>query len=269
MLLFIRLAIELGPEDNLIEDDEVYEVKISNEISTSTGITSENGEKNEVMTSIQVNNEINEQKSILTTPQKTVHVNTEKNQKNQNITIESTTPKCVLWQSIDDNDNDDDHNKAPTIESPEIKKMSQSDSLSSVEKENMFSPQEVRKRSSSMKKAGGSTEISVITRTGSHGFSFSAEDLPSASSPRSPEFSLSSTRNRSQSERGFGHHPLRRLSSGARLEGTAKAALELAKLDENIVSPIKDSLPPSSSFDTTNDSQKPARRSSAHGSYVR
>jgi hypothetical protein len=111
-----------------------------------------------------------------------------------------------------------------------------------------------------MKKAGGSTEISVITRTGSHGFSLSAEDIPSSSS-RSPEFSLGG-RNRSQSERGFPSKQLRRLSCVARLEGAAKAALELSRLDGFIESPLKNGSP------ILPDGKK-SRRSSTAGTYVR
>jgi hypothetical protein len=172
----------------------------------------------------------------------------------------------ALWQSISEEEPED---HTVEIVTPPKKKMPHTNSLPSAERENIFSPQEVRKRSSSMKKAGGSTEIAVITRTGSHGQSFSAEDVPSPSS-RSPEFSFG-TRNRSQSERMGPSRLFRRLSSGARLEGAAKAAVELSRLDELLDSPNKSSGggPPGYSSPAPGEGNKPTRRSSTAGNYVR
>ena len=268
----IRLAIELGPEDNLIEDDEVYEVNLPTQSSTSVSGIGDSLEK-DLNAEMSINNVTSqatngkEQNDSLSSPQKITNDSTVEFKER----VESA-PKCVVWQTVDDdqeneieknNNTNKSNNQSILMESPETKK---SDSLSSLERENIFSPHLVRKRSSSMKKAGGSTEISVVTRSGSHGHSFSAEDIPSTSSPRSPEFSFSA-RNRSQSERGM--IPLRRLSSGARLEGAAKVAMAMAGLDAQISSPNNNIGASLSPLTMSNEIKTPVRRSSTHGSYVR
>lgn len=236
------MAIEIGPEDNLIEDDEVYEVAIPTpSLSLDTQNSTVSPLSSPVKSKIDQNFEVSTGQSttadVLSTP-----VSDEKRS------------KFVLWHAIDEETID-----SIGSDTPSQKELPTSGSMQSGDKENIFSPQEVRKRSSSMKKAGGSTEISVITRTGGHGFSLSAEDIPSSS--RSPEFSFGG-RNRSQSERGFPSKQLRRLSSGARLEGAAKAALELSRLDVFIESPLKNGSP------ILPDGKK-SRRSSTAGTYVR
>lgn len=233
-----RLAIELGPEENLIEDEEIFEVQVPNPpLSLDT------------------------QPSSLSTPDKRSTDTNIEETPNEKLPVDLPTPveekpakKMILWQTISEEEID----STPIPETP-TKKISHSHSLPQAEREHIFSPQEVRKRSSSMKKAGGSTEIAVITKGASHGPSFSAEDVPSPT-PRSPEFSLG-VRNRSQSERIFPNKQLRRLSSGARLEGAAKAAAELVRLEE-YASPVKENNSPAPG-------NKPSRRSSTTGSYVR
>jgi hypothetical protein len=296
MMVHCRLAIEIGPEENLIEDEEVYEVPIptpspphsllhvETHNSTHSPLSSPAKKKfGEHFVEISQDGDGDEAPpahpgdddpaaapaaaAVLSTP---------------------VSSKLTLWQSISEDHTvdsiDSHHSNSSRSETPpsthhhshlhHLQHQSQMTSGGGGDRENIFSPQEVRKRSSSMKKVGGSTtEISVITRTTSHGISFSTEDIPSSSfsssspsgaaSSRSPEFSLNA-RNRSQSERGFPSKQLRRLSSGARLEGAAMAAVELARLDGFIESPLRGNGSPLLSSDG-----KKSRRSSTAGTYVR
>jgi hypothetical protein len=256
---FHRLAIEIGPEENLIEDEEVYEVQIPPQQQLLTVETH------------------NSTSSPLTSPTKhSIDDSHPGYDSCSSFETTSTTPmvegekrsKVMLWQTISEEEEPELVPRAPLVETPPKKTLPHTNSLP-TSGDNIFSPQEVRKRSSSMKKAGGSTEIAVITRTASHGHSFSAEDVPSPSSSmtRSPEFSLSG-RNRSQSERMGPSRLLRRLSSGARLEGAAKAAMELSRLDELLDSPSQNNGGNDSPVATL-EGKKASRRSSTSGNYAR
>jgi hypothetical protein len=234
------LAIELGPEDSLLEDEDEHAppAPISSPLKSKSSVPAQTPNTPPKTVTISLD------PVEITTPVEQHPVAEE--------IIE--TPTSKLWPMVT--------SETESIDTPDSKVVPHElQASSSLDRETLFSPQEVRKRSSSMKKSGGSTEISVISRSNSQGHS---DDFPIALSPRSPEFSLTA-RNRSQSERRPPNKQFRRLSSGARLEGAARAAIELAKFD----SPQKDPVSPIISADSS-EPKKAARRSSANaGSYVR
>jgi hypothetical protein len=298
MMVHCRLAIEIGPEENLIEDEEVYEVPIPTPSPPHSLLHVETHNSTHSPLSNPVKLKFDENFVEISHDGDDCDDEDPAGAPAGAVLGTPVSSKLTLWQPINEDHTvdslDSHHSNSNNSETPpsthhhyhhphHLQYQSQMAS-GGGDRENIFSPQEVRKRSSSMKKVGGSTtEISVITRTTSHGISFSTEDIPSSSSfsssplgvattggegaaaasSRSPEFSFNG-RNRSQSERGFPSKQLRRLSSGARLEGAAKAAVELARLDGLIDSPLRGNGSPILSPDG-----KKSRRSSTAGTYVR
>jgi hypothetical protein len=225
---FRRLAIELGPEDNLLEEEEEEGGGSSSQLDSPPIVGgSETMSQWDVPLSVQKENTLSPPPLV-------------KDSSSPGLAKKSISSAWALGASVDQDQDIDSEDvcvsspgptqpsDSPAPHQPTPYSPPSSCTENSPDSQLMFSPQEVKRRSSSLRRVSISKAISVVDRV------MSSDDivLEEHKLPRSPEFTFTS-RNRSNSERkGLNdRHALRRMSSGPRIEGAVQAALEFSKLD--------------------------------------